>query len=190
MIPAQTFIVPPMPAPFQPPEPANGAPLVDRVWGGETLYDGAPGRHIKLWVAEWALDVVSIRPDGGTVEWTCPAPGATQISIAFDNNMNPVVAYQASGQSMLDYFSTLSSDRDTLIIPGTTSCMVRVDDDRRTFNSSSDVIFAYTTGSECFWRTQRDRYEVSRKVGDTTKRIIRMGMSETRRFQIEVSEVQ
>lgn len=186
VIPAHTWLKPPHPAPFLPPEGAQDASETVVVMGGTSIGNGNDGRQVKEWRATLVAGVTTVTPVGGGEEWVAATHGAETISLAFDNNMNPVLAYQVGSSSNLYYYSTLAQAYDTLVVPGTSSCRVCVDDAREIAQVISDVIFAYTTGSAMFWREQRDRYEVARKVGDTTGKIKRMGMNEERRMQIEV----
>lgn len=154
--------------------------------GGTAIGNGADGRLIQEWEAVLSAGVVSVGVVGASAVWSTSAPGAEMISLAFDNNMNPVLAYQVGSTSKLHFYSTLAQGYDTMDVAGTTSCRVCVDDARKIAQVDSDVIFAYTTGTELIWREQRDRYEVPRVVGSTTGKIKRMGMSEVMRMQIEV----
>lgn len=189
MIPAHQFIDPPIVTAFQPPEDSQGNPLRHRVMGGVAIGNGNEGRRVREWEAVLDAGTTTVGAVGETATWSTPTPGAETIALAFDNNMNPVLAYQVGNTSRLYFYSTLAQAYDTLVVPGTTSCRVITDDGRVFAQVSSDVIFAYTTGTELHWREQRDRYEVAYKAGDTKGKIKRMGMNEGMRMQIEVWSV-
>lgn len=105
------------------------------------------------------------------------------MSLAFDSNMGIVLCWMASNGGNLYYFDTLSSSYTTRAFSDVTSCRVVVDDSRDFYASASDVIFGYTRAGNLCWRQQRDRYDVERVVGPTSRLLVKMAPNINRRLQ-------
>lgn len=189
MIPGGTtnFTAAPVQATFLSPLDRPYQSLTYSCMGGPALNDGSQGRRVKEWIATYASGVISVKPIDGPIAYThAVAEAVKTICLAFDNNMNPNLCWQTvDGKSILYYYNTTTSSYSTLTVSGTTSCRVSVDDGRLTTVGNSDVIFAYTTGTQLKYRQQRDRYLTEYVVGNTTKRLIRLGMSSGNRLQFE-----
>lgn len=185
MIPANAITISPISGEFRPPESMPHNPSQHTTLGGFAIGDPSKGRQFQNWTAILAAGNVTVQPSNAGVAFSMPAPGAQSVALAFDNNMGIVLAWQTASGSNLYYFDTTTAAYTTRTFPGTTSCRVCVDDAREFYAPSSDVIFAYTKNNVLYWRQQRDRYDIERVVGSTTKRLIRMGLSQTNRLQFE-----
>lgn len=185
MIPANAFTAQPQFSSFTLP---NGAyvPLSQTVMGGIAINNAANGRLYQRWVGYYDGTNVKVKPEGGVDVFTQAVAGITAVSLAFDNNMGIVLAWQTLAGSYLYYYDTLLSAYNTRSFLGTTSCRVCVDDPRDFYTASSDVIFAYTQNENLYWRQQRDRYDVERIIGATTKKLIKAGPSVSSRLQFEL----
>lgn len=186
MIPANAITPTPQPTSFQAPYNEPYDPLSQTVLGGTAINDGAAGRQVQNWQVFYSGGLIQVKPVSGAVAFTLAANDVETISLAFDNNMGIVLAWKTPTGAKLYYYDTLAAAYTTRVFTGPTSCRVVVDDARSVYNASSDVIFGYTQGGVLYWRQQRDRYDVERVVGASTKRLKRMGPSVTNRLQFEL----
>lgn len=171
---------------FQPPYNEAYNPLLQTVRGGTAVGDPAAGRQVKDWVVSYTGGTISVGPKLEAVAFTLAANDVVTISLAFDSNMSIVLAWKTPTGAKLYYYDTLTSAYTTRVFPELTSCRVCVDDAREFNSANSDVIFAYTLNGNLYWRQQRDRYDVERLAGVTTKFLKRMGPSVANRLQFEL----
>ncbi len=114
-------------------------------------------------------------------------PYMTEISFSFDVNMQPVVAFVASGQSYLNWYDSSVNDYITTSLGADiTTPRVALDDKRYVATNGyqlSDVILAYIRAGNLYYRQQRDRYGVERLLATNIKPLIRIGFNRGLRFQ-------
>lgn len=154
--------------------------------GGADIGDTTQGITDFVWQA-WT-DGAAIfvqRTDLSSPDRVLTDKGITSVSVAFDRNMNLVIAYQAGLESKLWVGQNGSlSGTVTASIKGSQSPMVALDDNRYATDSTSDVIFAYVKDSTLCCRYQREKYRTEHKLqvleGDTT--LYRIGMGRDNRF--------
>lgn len=156
--------------------------------GGKNIGDPSEGRNSKVWICEIKSTGLWLRrEDDASIEVQINSETTpTMVSAAFDANMNPVVAWQIGSTSYIRYFSGVSSSYVVVTRENTTSCKVVVDDVREQNIVDSDIIFAFTTGTDLRYTMQREVYVTERVAGLTTKKIRRAGMSELNRLQFEL----
>ncbi len=153
----------------------------DYEWGGIALNDASQGLRVQVWTAYIIGDDIVLDPDDGPAQTLLSVPGGVAaVSLAFDRNMRPVVAYVTSaGLTRLFWYDTLVADEVDTPFPGIENPRVCHDDKRDMQASSSDVIFAYTRDGDLYYREQRDRYGVERllqaDIGAVRLRNIGMG---------------
>jgi hypothetical protein len=169
-------------------------PLRDWERGGVALNDPSQGHDVRDWVC-WS--------DGLTV-WVAPDPELTpivavqtgadisEVSLAFDQNMQPNVVYVDGGVTKLWWYDTLAAGMTTTSYPGYKTPMLTLDDKRdiATQTGANDIIFAYVREGLLCWRQQRERYAVERVLGAVpapNTRIIGMGMSTGNRLQVKLT---
>lgn len=154
--------------------------------GGADIGDTTQGITSFVWQV-WT-DGASIflqRTDLSSPDRVLTDKGITSVSVAFDRNMNLVIAYQAGLESKLWVgHNGLLSGTVTASIKGSQSPMVALDDNRYATDNTSDVIFAYVKDSTLCCRYQRESYRTEHKLqvleGDTT--LYRIGMGRDNRF--------
>lgn len=191
-LPQHLLSVPAMPAEFLVPDSTDTALTESFEYGGTALNDGTQGRMVQVWRA-W-ID------DAGTSIKTSPISGSpvttllsgltnvTSVSIAFDTNMAPALAYIENGTLKLRWYNTATEAFQVDAYPGATSGRVAADDKRRSQDGASDVVFGYTLGGMLVTREQRDRYEVPYEMAASSSMVLRrMGMHARLRFQFELS---
>lgn len=186
MIPGGNFTAIPVVANFVPPYDLNYTPLSQIVPGGIAIGDPSQGRLYQNWEAFYDSGNIQVRTEFGPVVFTLPALNVETVSLAFDNNMGIVLAWETTGGANLYYFDTISTTYITRFFPGINSCRVCVDNSKDFYTTQSDVIFGYTLGGNLYYRQQRDRYDVEYLIGATTKSLIKMAPSEANRLQFEL----
>lgn len=183
------------------PDRTDGSRLESFELGGIALNDASQGRLVHVWRA-W-LDVgdplvgndqsIKLAPiSGSPVTTLVSGLGAvTDLSVAFDSNMQPVLAYVEDGLCKLRYFSLLANAFVIDPFPGCITPKCSTDDKRETQEGASDVLFSYVRAGNVYWRTQRDNYAIERLVGPVPNGfgLRRIGMNRGFRFQWELTRV-
>lgn len=179
----------PFPAAFLSPDSADVLPTVSLELGGVALNDASSGRQVQDWRA-WI--------EGGTTIKVAPLPSLTPettlvsggvnittVSLAFDSNMQPTVAYLEDGTLKLRWYDLTVNGFVTTSFPGCSQGRVSSDDKRAGQEGASDVLFSYLRAGSLYWREQRDRYLVERLVGVVPAgfRLVTMGMNALGRMQ-------
>lgn len=185
MIPANAFTPTPQYSNFQVPYDRQYTPLSQTVLGGNAIGDGSAGRQVKNWVVSYNGSSIVVSPEGGAQAFSLPTLNVLSVSLAFDNNMGIVLAWQTKTSSNLYFFNTQTSSYTTSVFNGTTSCRVCVDDARDFNSGASDVIFGYTTGTNLCYRQQRDRYGIEYVIKASSKKLRRMAPTISNRLQFE-----
>ena len=185
MIPGNTITPHPLVTDFAYLEGGWYSPLYQEVMGGIALNNPSQGRLVQPWSVVYAAGSIQVQPVSGSVVFTLPATDVQTISLAFDNNMAPVLAWKTSAGANLYYYDSTTLSYVTQFFSAVTSCKVCVDDPQDFYTSQSDVIFGYTLNNNLYWRQQRDRYSIERLVGATNQYLIRMGPSVGNRLQFE-----
>lgn len=160
--------------------------LYDFERGGVEINDssqGLSGYNWKLWVSGDDVLVAREPYDSSTVLFT--APGITGISLSFDQNMQPCVAYTQSNDCKLWWFDSFTSAYVITDLIGCTSPLVCMDDKREGTSNYNDILLFYVRDGAIQFRQQRDRFSVERRLVDVVPgKIIQVGMTEGLRIQI------
>jgi hypothetical protein len=143
---------------------------------------------VKQWTIKYDRDssLLSLGPKDGDVVWTRYEENIRSMSVAFDNNMSQVVAWQKDDGCYLYYYDTILQRFEVHTYLGATACRVFVDDSRDFYNLNSDVIFVYTLNNKLYYRRQRDRYGIAYLIGNTKRQLQRAGPTIGYRVQIEL----
>lgn len=155
--------------------------------GGVALNDPSEGHQHQIWQAE-IINRETIQVSAEEVEASTLYSGTdiTEVSLSFDQNMRPVLAFVEGGVAKLRWFDSQASGQVVTSF-GTSYLTPRVslDDKRGTQMGNNDVIFAYLRGGNLYHRLQRDRYGVEYLLQSNVQSsgIIKMGMSRANRFQ-------
>lgn len=163
--------------------------------GGIALNDPSQGLMVQTWRAWLVGSSVRCAPDsvaeaGGSGVELLNISGITELSLAFDQNMRPAIAYVTGGQSYLWWFDTQAGSQATLSLPGCASPFITMDDKREMSLATSDILLFYIKASALYYRQQRDRFTIERHLADlppTMNRIVRAGMGSNFRLQVEVA---
>jgi len=179
-------------AAFLAPDSGDISASVSLERGGVALNDASLGRLVQDWRA-WI--------EGGTTIKVAPLPSLvpetvlvsggvniTAVSVAFDSNMQPAVAYLEDGLLKLRWFDILLPGFRTDSFAGCAYGKLSSDDKRAGQEGASDVIFAYLRAGNLYWREQRDRYLVERLVGPAPAgfKLQTVGMNAIGRLQFKL----
>jgi len=147
--------------------------LADYERGGFALYDGTRGMDVQLWRArvrreEFPVNsnifIYHVEVSAPNTPWTIMftrSQRILEVSLAFDNNMFPFVAFVLEGGAAWYwwYDSSDSSQKFTALPAGTLTPRCCIDDHRESQQGISDVVLAYLSGGSLYVRYQRERYE-------------------------------
>lgn len=186
MIPANAFTPTPVVSNFQYPYDEAYSPLSQNVYGGVAIGDASLGRQVRVWNVSYNGAYINVKPSDGTVVLSLAQTGVLTVSLAFDNNMGPVIAWTTTTGANLYYYDTLTSSYITRFFSDILSCRVCVDDAREFYTANSDVIFSYTKLGNLYYRQQRDRYDTEYTIGATTKTLIRAAPNVGNRLQFQL----
>lgn len=159
MIPQSVLSTTPIPGPFLAPDNRPREALKDYELAGIAIRDPSQGLQVQEWTFE--------AKDGG-VYASAPSvdetllftqAGITALAGAFDQNMNPAVAYVADGQLTFWWFDTVTHTQVFTNFNGAEP-RVSLDDKRFLERGTSDVVLSYTRGSNLYCRQQRNRYTI------------------------------
>lgn len=191
MIPNNALTTIPDPARFKNPYDLPESPTSRACRGGIGLNNAAKGRNYQNWYVWYEAGVIYFGPVAVPLEamGSLTVPGVKQLSLAFDNNMNPIICWLDATGANLRYFSAGTSSYVVLSVAGATSCLVTVDDSRNFYNASSDAVFAYTASTGLWYTYQRENYAIPRKASNSTNKLTRMGLNAQNRFQFETTPV-
>lgn len=162
--------------------------LVDYELGGIAIGDPSQGLDVRVWQARVAVGVIQTKPEGSG-DWYDITSGAaiSEISLAFDQNMRPCVAFVDAGVASFYWYDPTAINFVTSTFPGATSPMCCMDDKRRMEVGANDVLLFYLLSGRLMHRRQRDRYLIEYDLApiptDMT-RIKRVGMTQANRIQI------
>lgn len=158
--------------------------LQDWEMGGVALNDPSAGLFVQVWKFTLEID-----PSTGDSTVSTEAPGApktllftgsyiTEIAGAFDQNMNPMVAYMESGTPKFWWWDpTAGAMVHTTLPTGSFDLRCSLDDKRRFNISESDVILSYVRGGSLYYRRQRDRYLIEYLLQDNVSRLVCSAMN-------------
>ena len=200
MMPDNVLSTPNVPGGFLSPDdrPVGQFPPVAYELGGVALNDPSQGLQVQVWVFEitnydpvMGGDGVSVRPEaGGAPVVFYTGAGITEVSGAFDANMNPTIAFVEAGVTKLRWYDSSLPGYVVTLFPGYISPRLTLDDKREAAGSSRDILLFYLLpGGSLNHRIQRDRYGVEYQLmTDDPRRVAlgRIGMNDGFRMQIEI----
>jgi hypothetical protein len=161
--------------------------------GGIALNDPSQGLQVQTWWARLFKNGITEKSylyiGADTVPefiWLQDAD-FQEISLAFDQNMNPFVAYMVDGEAKFYWYDTALPGYTTTTLPaGSRSPKCGLDDKREMQDSTSDILLMYMRDDKLYYREQRDRYTVEYLLssGHGLLDVIQVGMSVKLRVQI------
>ena len=138
--------------------------LLDYEAGGIGLNDPTEGLFYQTWTLRYfpATGDMTVEAPNTLQTILFNRPDITEISLAWDQNMNPFVAFMQAGQAVYWWFDTMDSSTKFTNLPGTAitpKCCL--DDKRHLQTGTSDIILCYVDGTKLEMQMQRDRYTIT-----------------------------
>lgn len=166
--------------------------LVDYETGGIGLNDSSQGMLVQIWKGEVrnSREVFVSAPNTPPTFVLSAGYALTEISIAFDQNMHPCIAFMENGLSKLYWYDTTIPGPTYITLPaGARNPKITLDDKRPLESGNSDIILAYMNGTSLYFRMQRERFTVERLLatgidGD----LLKIGMNDKLRLQFELGK--
>lgn len=190
MIPEERLSSTAVPADFIAPDDADPPnALVDYELGGVALNDASGGLQDRVWTlrAEGDTGRVYVGAPGVGESLVFTALGITELSLAFDQNMRPFIAFVQNGRAKYRWFDTvIGENRISDLDPADETPRCCMDDKRgnQTSLGTNDIILAYVRGGDLYYRQQRDRFETERLLYEGVPgRLLRVGMHKQYRLQ-------
>jgi len=191
MLPDNTLSTRAVGARFRPPRNRPKEPLEDFDLGGLALNDASRGLEVYQWRGRYidgaiVLDVPGIVDPVSVLE----VADVTEFSFAFDQNMQPAVAYVVGDESAHWYwFDATLPGFVTLDLPaGSITPRCSLDDKRNstgTLSGVSDILLTYLRGGTLYVRAQRDRYAIEYALASGYEHYVlgQFGMNRLMRMQ-------
>lgn len=152
--------------------------------GGVALNDPSQGLTVQVWKFTLEVDKDTgdsfVYVEAPSVAKTLLFTGSymTEIAGAFDQNMNPMVAYIESGTPKFWWWdSTANAMVHTTLPTGSFDLRCSLDDKRRFNVAESDVILSYVRGGSLYYRLQRERYLTEHLLQDNVSRLVCSAMN-------------
>lgn len=161
-LPNNTLSTEVLPSAFLGSRGASVDPLLDYEDGGIDFNDPSEGHFYQWWRAR-VVDGTSIVVDAEYVPEQVLYTGTdiTEVSLAFDQNMRPCLAFVDEGQAYLQWYDTsVSQQVITPLAPSVITPRVTLDDKRSSQTSTSDIVLAYLRDGVLRTRQQRDRFGI------------------------------
>lgn len=178
--------------PWLVPDNLETSPLEVYERGSIGLNDPSAGLRYQDWRLRLVGSDVLISADNWPDTLLFSRAGITELDLAFDQNMNPFVAFVEAGQAKFWWFDTDVSQTVFSNLPAnslTPRCCL--DDKRETQTSFSDIILCYALNGNLYYRQQRNRFTIQKLLqspfvnpqtgGPGT--LIKVGMNEHNRLQ-------
>lgn len=185
MLPGNTLSSIPSPAPFIGARALPVTGLVDYEDGGIAIQDPSKGLMYQIWRArvlgnDLVLDAPSVEPVA-----IYSGEDITEVSLAFDQNMRPTVAFVEAGEAkLLWYDSAVPGQVITTLASDVQDPRVSLDDKRQSQLAVSDIILGYLRDGKLYCRQQRDRFQIERLLDEGPHvGLIKIGMNRGLRLQ-------
>nr|DAW21676.1 MAG TPA: Tail fiber protein [Caudoviricetes sp.] len=173
-----------------PPDDQVSVQTEDFEQGGVAIQDASAGLMSHRWRC-WVQGIdIRLQRDGAGEIVLFQQANVEAVSLAFDQNMRPHVAYMLSGGALfLRWYDTVIQQYVTTAFGNGRNPRLTLDDKRIEQVQASDVIFAYIRDSGLYYRQQRDRFAVERllksNLPDNT-RLKNIGMGSNLRLHFEL----
>lgn len=163
MLPGNVLSTTPVPARFSGARSLPITKTVDYEDGGIAFNDPSQGLLYQRWRARIVGDDVVFDAPTVAPVVVFTQPGITEISISFDQNMRPVIAFVSGGRGYLRWYDTAVGDQVvTPLAEDVITPRVTLDDKRAMQSGISDIILGYKRGNMLYYRQQRDRFLIER----------------------------
>ena len=166
--------------------------LIDRALGGIALQNTSEGLNYQIWEIYYESGSVRIKGLSNNLTYSLLSlDGITELSLAFDLNMNVSFSYVANGEAFLRFYDSLTQTYQSLPLENCRSPRMTYDDTREMQTNTSDVICAYINKEtlQLCYRLSRDRFTIEYPLKSVAEnaRLIRVGMTDKLRLQFKIN---
>lgn len=171
-------------APYFSPDDLARESLTDYEQGGFDLLDTTQDMSFQRWTLTYNDPNVTVTAENSNGGLLFSLPGITELSLAFDQNMNPFVTYVVGGQAWYWWFNPqLTQQEHVQMQSSVLNPRCCLDDKRIGQVSASDIILAYVLNNNLYYREQRDRFEIEYLLQAGVSNLYSVGMGEHLRLQ-------
>ena len=180
---------------LQPDALGRGDDLEDYELGGIALNDSSQGLMVQNWRARGlnSSNEIRVSPAPYSSEIALvSASNITEVSLAFDQNMRPALAFITNGQAKLYWYDSIAEAQVTTVLAADITSVFLTMDDKRpaaALLNFNDILLFYVRGSSLYYRQQRDRYNTERfltVLADPAAKLRKCGMATELRVQMQV----
>jgi hypothetical protein len=168
---------------------------VDYEFGGVGIQDSSQGADLQEWTLTLNGDDFVVSAPNTAATTLFSRPGVTSLALAWDQNMNPFVAFQHGAQELEEdrtctywWFDTAAGQQVFTDLPaGSFNPRATLDDKRPTSLTSNDILLVYLRDRRMYLRQQRDRYLVEYLLQENVgKNIHDLGMGDNLRVVVSM----
>jgi len=167
MMPGNVLSTTLMYASYLPPDNITPSLITSYQLGGIGLSDASQGLQVQTWTLTIAgpltLNDMVISSPNTPATVLLSKPNVTSISLAFDQNMKPCIAYVSQGNAYFWWYDTTIPGYTIIALPaGTTTPQCTFDDKRKVSINigKSDIILCYLLNNDLYMRQERDRFTI------------------------------
>lgn len=171
------------------PDNLDSSALISYELGGIGLNNPSKGLQYQVWTCEYISGRVRLSaPNQVSSIDIFEAPDITELSLAFDQNMRPFIAYMQADTAKFYWYDTLTAQAIHTDLPAGSICPCACLDDKRSMQvSASDIILAYIRNRTLYMRRQRDRYGVEYSLATPIDaKLLKIGMTNKNRLQFKL----
>lgn len=135
--------------------------------GGIGLSDASQGLQVQPWMLTIAGPITSndmvISSPNTAPTVLLSKPNVTEVSLAFDQNMKPCIAYVSQGNSYFWWYDNTIPGYSIITLPaGSTNPRCTLDDKRSVSINlgTADIILCYLLNNNLYMRMERDRFTI------------------------------
>jgi len=158
--------------------------------GGLAIGDPSAGLNVQDWRVYYvdADYSVHLANESGFDQIMFTSIGLSQLALAFDFNMRPVIAYTEQGVTWLRQFNTAGTQTAKLLIPSAAQPRLCLDDKRVELSANADILLFYLRGDSICMRVQREAFLTEHVMATDVvgTRLGRVGMTTGWRVQLEL----
>lgn len=166
--------------------------LVDFDYGPVGITDASQGLLVKVWKGTYNNQNQIVYSADGVADYVViTVPNVKELSITFDQNARPSLAYWDGEYSYLYWYNPVDAAFETLQLPlGSYNPRVILDDKRGFDIASSDVLLCYIRGSTLYIRYQRERFLIEHSLTNVGgfARLSNIGMGNNNRIQFYIQQ--
>ena len=158
-------------------------------WGGRAINDTSEGLMAQVWECEYseATGEVTLSSPSGHLSVLLTRPGITELSLTFDQNMQPFLAFVQDDQAKFLWYDPIAEAMvvEESLLGDARNPRCCLDDKRPNQLARSDILLFYVRGGELRYRSQMDRFTVEYPYSPGMRSLEFFGMTRGLRLRFE-----